>query len=147
LEQGRSNSSRNARAGLFLGHSPAAWGPALVPQGETGGPPQRRLDQPPSGHDLGDIGDVLGHGAPPLARCGLERSTYDARTWQTAGNVPQEARVTPDQIRVQLDVDGVGSLPGVADPGSDVRVGSVVRVAIDTSRIALLASDVSGVQP
>ena len=59
----------------------------------------------------------------------------------------QEARVTPDQIRVQLDVDGVGSLPGVADPGSDVRVGSVVRVAIDTSRIALLASDVSGVQP
>ncbi len=36
----------------------------------------------------------------------------------------EEARVTPDQIRVQLDVDGVGSLPGVADPGSDVRVGA-----------------------
>ena len=42
----------------------------------------------------------------------------------------EEARVTPDQIRVQLDVDGVGSLPGVADPGSDVRGGvRVVRVA------------------
>ena len=39
------------------------------------------------------------------------------------------------------------SLPGVADPGSDVRVGSVVRVAIDTSRIALLASEVSGGRP
>ncbi len=48
----------------------------------------------------------------------------------------QEARVTPDQIRVQLDVDGAGSLPAVADPGSDVRVGAAVRVAIDTSRIA-----------
>jgi thiamine transport system ATP-binding protein len=48
----------------------------------------------------------------------------------------EEARVTPDQIRVQLDVDGAGSLPGVADPGTDVRVGAQVRVSIDTSRIA-----------
>jgi thiamine transport system ATP-binding protein len=48
----------------------------------------------------------------------------------------EEARVTPDQIRVQLDVDGVGSLPAVADPGTDVRVGAEVRVSLDTSRIA-----------
>jgi thiamine transport system ATP-binding protein len=48
----------------------------------------------------------------------------------------QEARVTPDQIRVQLDVAGAGSLPAVADPGTDVRVGAQVRVSIDTSRIA-----------
>jgi thiamine transport system ATP-binding protein len=48
----------------------------------------------------------------------------------------EEARVTPDQIRVQLDIDGAGSLPAVADPGSDVRVGAQVRVSIDTSRIA-----------
>ncbi len=52
----------------------------------------------------------------------------------------EEARVTPDQIRVQLDVDGAGSLPGVADPGSDVRLGARVRVSIDTSRIALVPS-------
>ena len=48
----------------------------------------------------------------------------------------QEARVTPDQIRVQLDVDGAGSLPAVADPGTDVRVDAPVRVSVDTSRIA-----------
>jgi len=59
----------------------------------------------------------------------------------------EEARVTPDQIRLQLDVDGGGSLPGVADPGSDVRVGARVRVSIDTSRIALIPSDLSGVEP
>jgi thiamine transport system ATP-binding protein len=53
----------------------------------------------------------------------------------------QEARVTPDQIRVQLDVDGAGSLPGVADPGSDVRVGAQVGVSIDTSRIAPVPED------
>ena len=47
----------------------------------------------------------------------------------------EEARVTPDQIRVQLAVDGAGSLPGVAEPGTDVRVGAQVRVSIDTSRI------------
>ena len=52
----------------------------------------------------------------------------------------EEARVTPDQIRVQLDVDGVGSLPAVADPGTDVTVGARVRVALDTSRIAPLAA-------
>ena len=59
----------------------------------------------------------------------------------------EEARVTPDQIRLQLDVDGAGSLPGVADPGSDVRVGARVRVSIDTSRIALIPSDLSGGRP
>jgi thiamine transport system ATP-binding protein len=52
----------------------------------------------------------------------------------------EEARVTPDQIRVQLDIDGAGSLPGVADPGTDVRVGAEVRVSIDTSRIAPVPS-------
>ncbi len=53
----------------------------------------------------------------------------------------EEARVTPDQIRVQLDVDGAGSLPAVADPGTDVRVGAQVRVSIDTSRIAPVPDD------
>ena len=53
----------------------------------------------------------------------------------------QGARVTPDQIRVQLDVDGAGSLPAVAEPGSDVRVGAQVRVSIDTTRIAPVPED------
>jgi thiamine transport system ATP-binding protein len=56
-------------------------------------------------------------------------------TGSLTGRVEQ-ARVTPDQIRVQLDVDGVGSLPGVADPGTDVRAGAPVRVRVDRSRIA-----------
>ena len=59
----------------------------------------------------------------------------------------EEARVTPDQIRVQLDVDGAGSLPAVADPGTDVRVGAQVRVSIDTSRIAPVPRSVSRRRP
>ena len=89
------------------------------------------------------------------ARPGCASWSHPATTWESvalrrsalrvdpAGPLTarvEEARVTPDQIRVQLDVDGAGSLPGVADPGSDVRVGARVRVSIDTSRIALVPS-------
>jgi thiamine transport system ATP-binding protein len=47
-----------------------------------------------------------------------------------------EARVTPEQVRVLLAVDGVGELPGVAGHGTDVRLGVRVRVALDPGRIA-----------
>jgi thiamine transport system ATP-binding protein len=49
-----------------------------------------------------------------------------------------EARVTPEQVRLELDVDGVGPLPGVADRGRDVPVGAEVRLALDLTRIAAL---------
>ena len=66
----------------------------------------------------------------------LRRSALRVEAGGPLAATVEEARVTPDQIRVQLDVAGAGSLPGVADPGTDVRVGAQVRVAIDTSRIA-----------
>ena len=47
-----------------------------------------------------------------------------------------EVRPTPDQVRLQLDVEGVGTLPGVAGPRSGVAVGTRVRVALDTTRLA-----------
>ncbi len=49
-----------------------------------------------------------------------------------------EARVTPDQVRVLLDVAGVGPLPGVADRGVDVPVGAAVRASLDLARCARL---------
>jgi thiamine transport system ATP-binding protein len=51
----------------------------------------------------------------------------------------REARVTPDQVRLELEVDGVGLLPGVADRGSDVAVGAGVRLTLDGSRVAVVA--------
>ena len=77
----------------------------------------------------------------------LRRSALRVDTAGPLSAIVEEARVTPDQIRLQLDVDGAGSLPGVADPGSDVRVGARVPVSIDTSRIALIPSDLSGGRP
>ena len=54
-----------------------------------------------------------------------------------AGTV-RAARVTPGQVRLELDVDGIGPLPGVADRGRDVPVGAQVRLALDLTRTAVL---------
>ena len=56
----------------------------------------------------------------------------------------REARVTPEQLRLQLDVEGVGSLPGVADRGADVPVGARVRLALDPARTAALHPSAPG---
>ncbi|WP_445258675.1 ABC transporter ATP-binding protein [Nocardioides aurantiacus] len=50
----------------------------------------------------------------------------------------EEARLTPELVRLRLDVDGLGVLPGVAGPGSVVRVGERVRVSLDPARTAPL---------
>jgi thiamine transport system ATP-binding protein len=54
--------------------------------------------------------------------------------------VVSEARVTPGQVRLELDVEGIGSLPGVADRGSDVAVGARVRLSLDRTRLAPLSA-------
>jgi len=49
------------------------------------------------------------------------------------------ARVTPEQLRLELDVAGVGRLPGVAEPGHVVAVGEAVRARVVRDRLATLA--------
>ena len=48
------------------------------------------------------------------------------------------ARSTPEQLRLEVEVDGVGTLAAVADPRSVVRPGSEVRLALDETRAAAL---------
>ena len=50
------------------------------------------------------------------------------------------ARVTPEQLRLELDVVGVGRLPGVAEPGHVVAVGEAVRARVVRDRLATLPS-------
>ena len=50
------------------------------------------------------------------------------------------ARLTPDQLRLSVRVEGVGDVEAVADPGADLAVGQQVRLAVDTGRLAVLAS-------
>jgi thiamine transport system ATP-binding protein len=49
------------------------------------------------------------------------------------------AQVTPEQLRLELDVDGVGRLPAVAEPGHVVAVGEAVRARVVPDRWATLA--------
>jgi thiamine transport system ATP-binding protein len=48
------------------------------------------------------------------------------------------ARVTPEQLRLELDVAGIGLLPGVAEPGQVVAVGEAVRARVVPDRLATL---------
>ncbi|MCZ4500618.1 MAG: transporter ATP-binding protein [Marmoricola sp.] len=50
------------------------------------------------------------------------------------------ARSTPEQVRLELEVEGLGALAGVADPGHPVQVGERVRVAVREERLAPLPS-------
>ena len=48
------------------------------------------------------------------------------------------ARVTPEQLRLELDVTGVGRLAAVAEPGHAVAVGEPVRARVVRDRLAAL---------
>ena len=48
------------------------------------------------------------------------------------------AQVTPEQLRLELDVDGVGRLPAVAEPGHVVAIGEAVRARVVPDRWATL---------
>jgi thiamine transport system ATP-binding protein len=48
------------------------------------------------------------------------------------------ARVTPEQIRLELDVDGLGPVAAVADPAQPAVVGERVNLAVRRDRLATL---------
>ncbi|HEX4189409.1 MAG TPA: ABC transporter ATP-binding protein [Marmoricola sp.] len=48
------------------------------------------------------------------------------------------ARVGPDQVRLELEVDGLGRLEGVADPGHRVQAGDRVALSVVPDRLAAL---------
>ena len=48
------------------------------------------------------------------------------------------ARVTPEQLRLELEVEGVGRLPAVAEPRQVVAVGEAVRARVVPDRLAAL---------
>jgi thiamine transport system ATP-binding protein len=48
------------------------------------------------------------------------------------------ARATPEQLRLELDVAGIGRLPGVAEPGQVVAVGETLRARVVPDRLAAL---------
>ncbi len=79
-------------------------------------------------------------GAPALA---VRRSALAARPGVTAGPGTLAARVlsvaaTPDEVRLVVDLAGVGEVPAVGAPGWLPEPGDEVAIAVDRSRIAVL---------
>jgi thiamine transport system ATP-binding protein len=70
----------------------------------------------------------------------LRRSAITVRADGPLEAVVLAARALPEQIRLDLDVEGLGELAGVADPAYPVRVGERVRVGVVPDRLAALPS-------
>jgi thiamine transport system ATP-binding protein len=70
----------------------------------------------------------------------LRRSALRVRSDGPLHGTVLEARVTPEVLRLVVDVEGVGAVNAVADQDSRVRVADDVRLAVDLGRIAVLPS-------
>ena len=57
------------------------------------------------------------------------------------------ARVTPEQVRLVVDVDGVGELDAVAPLDQHPGLGQPVRLAVDATRTAPWAAECGRVTP
>ena len=83
-------------------------------------------------------------GLPAAAALAVRRSAFVA---DDAGRVPatvRSARVTPEQVRLVVDADGVGDLDAVAPLGSLVAAGERVSLRVDVTRVAALPADNRG---
>ncbi|MGZ4499165.1 MAG: ABC transporter ATP-binding protein [Nocardioidaceae bacterium] len=69
----------------------------------------------------------------------LRRSALRCRPHGSLRGRVLSARVTPEQVRLTVDVEGVGEVHAVAEQDSGVSVGHLVRLDVDLSRAAVLA--------
>jgi len=70
----------------------------------------------------------------------LRRSALLVTSSGPLSAVVVSARVSPEQVRLVLDVDGLGRLAAVADPGHPARAGERVRVTVRSDRLAALVN-------
>ncbi|WP_193611172.1 ABC transporter ATP-binding protein [Nocardioides lijunqiniae] len=83
-------------------------------------------------------------GLPPAAAVAVRRSalTVDPSTAPDGARdlrgVVLSARVTPDQVRLVVGVDGLGELDAVASVGTHPAAGEPVRLVVDRSRLAVI---------
>jgi thiamine transport system ATP-binding protein len=75
---------------------------------------------------------------PGAGRLAVRRSAFrvDA-TGELAGTVV-EARVTPEQLRLVVDIEGVGAVDAVAPLDEHPAPGTAVRLAVDRTRTAVV---------
>jgi thiamine transport system ATP-binding protein len=77
-------------------------------------------------------------GLPPAPAVAVRRSALVVDGSGPLGARVESARVTPEQVRLVVDADGLGRLDAVAPLGSRVSPGDEVAVRVDVTRVAVL---------
>ena len=77
-------------------------------------------------------------GAPAGGSLALRRSALRVQEGGLLSGVVVEARLTPEQTRLVVEVDGLGRLDAVADAPLVVPVGKRVELTVDLARTARL---------
>lgn len=90
-----------------------------------------------SGEPARTLRDLIDPGAS-WTEVALRRSALQVDPAGPLAAVVVSARVSPEQVRLVLDVEGLGRLSAVADPGHPARAGEQVRVGVRTDRLAPL---------
>jgi len=81
-------------------------------------------------------------GLPPATAAAVRRSALTVDVSEAPAGpealrgVVLSARVTPDQVRLVVDVEGVGELDAVASVNTHPAPGEQVRLTVDRSRLA-----------
>ena len=102
----------DAETALFLGYARVVEGPAAARLGHAAG---------------------LTDGVPTLA---LRRSALAGAADGPLRGVVRASRSTPDQVRLEVDVEGVGVLDAVAGLDAHPAVGERVALTVDPTRLA-----------
>ncbi|HET6153877.1 MAG TPA: ABC transporter ATP-binding protein [Marmoricola sp.] len=76
--------------------------------------------------------------AATWASVALRRSAIQLQDGGPLSGTVLAARVGPEQVRLELEVDGLGRIEGVADPGHRVQAGDRVALGVVPDRLAAL---------
>jgi thiamine transport system ATP-binding protein len=114
---------------LFLGYARVLEGAAAERVLVAGDSPRRH------DHRTG-VSAATTSGTTASLRLAVRRSAFRVDPDGGLSGTVVEARVTPEQVRLVVDVDGVGELGAVAPLDQHPGVGQSVRLAVDATRTA-----------
>jgi thiamine transport system ATP-binding protein len=117
----------DAPTALFLGYARVLEGPAAAIVRDVTVPDPR------------GTGAVGSRTTPPV-RLAVRRSAFRVDAEGRLRGRVVEARVTPEQVRLVVDVDGVGEVDAVAPLDQHPGVGQLVRLTVDPTRTAVVAN-------
>jgi thiamine transport system ATP-binding protein len=90
--------------------------------------------------DAGAASRVLAAaGLPPAPCVAVRRSAIVVSPDGALTGLVRSSRITPEQVRLEVDVDGVGPLDAVAPLDVHPAPGDVVRLTVDSTRLAVVS--------